>query len=292
MPSAALVRASDSRDIASSFERIGLMASVIAHVLIAALALFWSAQIGQLPETPIYSVTLEGGKSLGGRAQTATDEKKSPVAPPKNVSNPSKAEPKAEEKAKEAVPPPKEEKKKEPEPEPKNSVPIKEPKPEPVKKAEPPKKESPKEQPKKEPAQKEQPVDLSKEYQKAMQRYLGDSTNAGGQGFGAAKIGGNAMGGGIVRPREFFIYFDILQGKLKEGWTWYDRSSVVVASVRITLAQDGTVTTSQITKSSGNPLFDESVLRAVRDASPVPPPPASVYQYFREVDIVFDPRQQ
>jgi len=43
----------------------------------------------------------------------------------------------------------------------------------------------------------------------------------------------------------------------------------------------------QIDKSSGFPLLDEAALKAVRDASPVPPFPASYADQEAEIDMTF-----
>ena len=47
----------------------------------------------------------------------------------------------------------------------------------------------------------------------------------------------------------------------------------LVAVVLVRLSTDGAVTRAEIHKSSGNDLFDSAVIRAVKTASPLPPPP-------------------
>ena len=132
---------------------------------------------------------------------------------------------------------------------------------------------------------------VDKNYQQALQRYLGESGNAGGKGFGAAKLGGNGMGGGQVRPPEFFTYMKILEQHIKSGWRWNDTSAALVAQVQIEIEPDGKVRDVFLRKGSGNSLYDDSIIRAVRKASPVPVPPDTVYQYFKSVLLTFDPRQ-
>lgn len=285
---------------------LGFVISAIGHGIVAIVAVFgifpnW----GQLPEPVVYSISLEGGKTLGGMAQVPKDDKPSQVAPAKNVSA---SEPKQEQKQPEKVEEkPKEEKKVEPAED--AEVQIKTEKKEPEKKKEEPKKEEPKkeekkEEPKKlakeEPKKKEdkkkespnQAEDLNKKYQNAMQRYLGESSDAGGQGFGAAKLGGNKMGGGVVRPPEFFLYEKIIRSKIKEAWRWFDTSAALMTQISFDIERDGTVKNVAIVRGSGNSEFDDSVVRAIKKASPLPQPPASVYeQYFRSVRITFDPRE-
>jgi hypothetical protein len=223
--------------------RRGFIASMAVHVLLGAVFMLGDISgEGELSEAPIYSVSLEGGKTIGGRSQVSTSKDKAPPAPPKNVGG-SKAEPKPAPTPKptpkpqvtpKPVPAPKpqkdeiktgpekktEEVKPTPKPEPTPQVP---PKPQPT---QTPPKPTPTPEPKKTPektqkAVQKKPEDLESQYQRAMQRYLGESTDAGGQGFGAARIGGSGMGGGVVKPPEFFQYRALLIREVKSGWQWY-----------------------------------------------------------------------
>ena len=100
------------------------------------------------------------------------------------------------------------------------------------------------------------------------------------------------MGGGVLRPPEFFTYTRLLEGYIKAGWRWPNRRQALVARVAMQLEPDGRVLNIELVSPSGNSEFDESVLRAVRKSSPVPPAPSSVYgKYFRNVTITFDPRE-
>jgi len=56
------------------------------------------------------------------------------------------------------------------------------------------------------------------------------------------------------------------------------------AKISITILKDGTVRLNNIEKSSGNLLFDRSVLKAISKASPVSPPP-----YEMEIGLRFTP---
>lgn len=295
------------------YEKSGLAVSLVAHLLIGFSAVFLNFGADKPLEAPIYSVTMEGGKTLGGRSQAAKDDKKSPVAPPKNVSEPEKqqksepSKPVEETSKKEQV---KEPAKPEEKPD-ENAIAIEEAKKVEAKKAEEKKaaeqraeqekleqkkleekKLAEKKAAEKKEAKKQPTIDVNKEYQRAMQRYLGNSSDAGGTGFGAAKLGGNDMGGGIVKPREFFIYLETLKARLKENWSWFDRTSALIATVEIEISPEGEISSAKIRNSSGNSLFDQSILRAVNEANPVPPPPRNVYNDFKLVNIVFDPRER
>lgn len=276
------------------YQSRGLLYSVVGHV-----ALLLSFIIGDLlgpaefgPET-IYSITLEGGAQLGGQSQVPKKDNKEKPAPLKMVSEKSEQKPVNTEEVKEVkkVEPPEEK--------PEVSTNTEPPKPEPkkveekkeeTKKIEPPKKveEKPKEEKK---SAKETKVDTDKEYQKAMQRYLGESTDAGGQGFGAGKIGGQGMGGGEQRPPEFFTYRDMIKRTIKKNWNWFDTSTSLRAQITFAVSPTGELSEVAIVRSSGNSLFDNSVIRAVMKSSPLPPPPESVYQWFKLVRTEFDPQE-
>ena len=272
----------DSEDD-GAFSRQGWIGSVIGHIVLAAL-LFgnFGKGFGQFEQPVVYSVTIEGGKRLGGLSQVPekTDQK-APVAPPKKTAS-------EEKKVEEVKPQPKEEIKKEqpkiPEAETGEVHIDKKPEktkeePKPVKKDPPKKVVDPKEE-------------ANKKYQEAMQRYLGESSNAGaGNQFGAGALGGNGMGGGVVRPPEFFAYLKKLQEYIKSGWVWSDNSSALVSQVVFEMSPDGRISNVTISKGSGNRAYDDSVYRAVMKASPAPPPPATVYEFFRSVRMTFDPRE-
>jgi colicin import membrane protein len=260
---------------------VGLAISTGLHILLLLLLFLNFGGAGRpIGEQIVYSVTIEGGKTIGGISQVAKKDD-SNVAPPKNVASTEKEtrEEKNDTDA-EVV-------------EVKEPVKKPEPKKEPPKKAEPEKKKPTEvkktaEKPKaKEPTS----ADINKDYQKAMQRYLGESTESTGQGFGAAKLGGNGMGGGVLRPPEFFTYRQVLRDSVKRGWKWYNTQASLVTWVTFDIGVDGVISNVAVAESSGNREFDDSVLRAVYKASPLPPPPASVYNDFRSVRLSFDPRE-
>lgn len=283
-------------------DSFGLSFSLAAHAgLVVVLYLANALQFDSFKDPVVYSVTMEGGKALGAMSQAPDPKAKTAVAPPKNVQDPEtskkeekKVEPEKEE-VKEKQPPPKEvddaevslqEKKKEEDRRKKEDAEKLKTEEEKKKKEEEKKKIEDK---KKKEAEERKAVD--KKLQQAMQRYLGESSNAGGKGFGAARLGGDSMGGGVVRPPEFFTYMKVLEQHIKSGWRWNDTSAALVAQVQIEIEPDGTVRDVSLRRGSGNSLYDDSIIRAVRKASPVPVPPATVYQYFKSVLLTFDPRQ-
>ncbi len=287
-------------------DTVGLSCSLAAHAgLVLVLYLGNAFQFDSFKDPVIYSVTMEGGKELGGKTQAPDPKAKTQIAPPKNVQEPEtqkKEEKKTETKEEEKKITPKEvedaevslqEKKKEEERLKKEEEAKKKEEEAKKKKEEEQKKKDEEkkklEEKKKKAAEERKAVD--KNLQQAMQRYLGESANAGGKTFGAARLGGTGMGGGVVRPPEFFTYLKILEEHIKSGWRWNDTSAALVAQVQIEIEPDGTVRDVILRKGSGNSLYDDSIIRAVRKASPVPTPPVTVYQYFKSVLLTFDPRQ-
>ena len=260
-----------------------LVASVLLHLSIFFLITTNILGTWRRPGKDIvYSVSFESGDIKGGLSQVAKKESELPneaqgrtpeVEQPKV--QPTAAMPdlviKEAEKSKpipKATPMPK-------------TVAEKEKKKEPVKKA------TPKATPTKKPTPK--PVDVEKSFQDALKNYLGESTNAGGKGFGSAGKGGRGMGGGVVRPPEWFLYKDQLESFIKRGWKWHDAAATLTAAVSFNIGPDGSVSGVKIVSSSGNPLFDESVIRAVMKAAPVPPAPPHIYQDFSFVELEFKP---
>ena len=122
----------------------------------------------------------------------------------------------------------------------------------------------------------------------AKSNYLGESANAGGEGFGAAKLGGQGMGGGTQANIEFIAYRNALEKHIKSGWYWISGTTKLTSTILIKVEPSGRIESAVILASSGNKSFDESVLRAVVKSSPVPEPPVSLYSQFKEVRITFD----
>lgn len=251
---------------------LGLALSLGLHVLGVLLSFLLGLKfVTHIPPPETYSVSIVGGKVLGSIAQ-APKKADAKIATPKKVSEPPpRVVPKAE--------PKKEVKKDDSKVKPELSLAKKD-----DKKA--------KDDKKKPEEKKDSLADINKQLQKGLQRYLGASSQGGGQGFGAAKLGGQDMGGGVVRPPEFFEYKTLLESHLKAGWRWFDTAAALIARVQFDMGSDGALTNIIILTGSGNTEFDDSVLRAVNKANPAPRPPESVYEkFFKRVTITFDPRE-
>ena len=123
-------------------------------------------------------------------------------------------------------------------------------------------------------------------------QYEGESVNAGGEGFGAARLGGQAGGGGTLAPYAKVAYQNELQEHVKAGWRWMVRTERLRTLVRVKIEASGNIADVKIEQSSGSSNFDDSVVRAVRKASPVPPPPKEFYSDFSDVRFWFDSQDQ
>ncbi len=89
---------------------------------------------------------------------------------------------------------------------------------------------------------------------------------------------GIAGAAGTARvPPEYLAYFRQLDEKIRSNWTvpslaLKDKENLMV-QLRIVIEIDGQVSRVRMEKTSGNPYFDDSVLRAINKASPLPVPP-------------------
>lgn len=88
--------------------------------------------------------------------------------------------------------------------------------------------------------------------------------------------GGGAQGSVRLSP-ELSDYFRRLEESVRNSWVLpgalvRDAGNLVV-ELRIVIEKDGRVSAQRIERGSGNSYFDDSVLRAIRKASPLPVPP-------------------
>jgi len=83
-------------------------------------------------------------------------------------------------------------------------------------------------------------------------------------------------------------YQNELQAHVKSGWRWMQRTDRLRTLIKVKISSNGDLTDVRIVESSGNSNFDDSVVRAVRKASPVPPPPKEFYADFSDVRFWFD----
>jgi colicin import membrane protein len=111
-----------------------------------------------------------------------------------------------------------------------------------------------------------------------------------GEGDGAAALGQGGRGGGTaVRGAEFFMYQAKIVNAIKENWAWPGQKGSLKALARFSIKDNGEITGLKIAEPSGDAAFDESILRALRKSSPLPPPPESYRKDFAQVEMNFQP---
>ncbi len=77
-------------------------------------------------------------------------------------------------------------------------------------------------------------------------------------------------------------YFDKIVREIRQQWAYPEAwGKNLEAIVLVSIMRDGTVKINRIEKSSGNLLFDGSVVKAIIKASPVTPPPYEMEQSLR-----------
>jgi len=116
------------------------------------------------------------------------------------------------------------------------------------------------------------------------------------KGSGPATLGGapGAGGGGAVRGLEYIMYTEQVKRRVKENWIVAERRDRLNAIVRFNVQPDGGISALEMLKSSGDSAFDQSVMRAVNKANPLPPPPEAYREEFvsQKVEVTFRSEEQ
>jgi len=106
-----------------------------------------------------------------------------------------------------------------------------------------------------------------------------------GSGYGVGSGSGSL---GIQQDTEFLLYYEEVQKKIKEAFTFPRTDPNLNATVTFGINPDGSLNSARVTASSKDPLFDDAVVRAIRRAAPFSPPPARYSQQFAQgVEAVF-----
>lgn len=86
----------------------------------------------------------------------------------------------------------------------------------------------------------------------------------------------NASGSEALRGDIFDNYYRTITQEIWRHWIYPDmhrENKDIEAIISIRILKDGTAVVQRFEKSSGNPLFDRSALKALAKASPLAPPP-------------------
>ncbi len=101
-------------------------------------------------------------------------------------------------------------------------------------------------------------------------------------------------GGGALGEKN--IYFSVIRNKIMEEWiipeNLIENIYHLKAIVNFTIHADGHISNIYLEESSGNKTFDESALRAVKQAAPFPPLPTSIGKKSMEIGIRFLPEEK
>ena len=114
------------------------------------------------------------------------------------------------------------------------------------------------------------------------------TSNVVGDKPGAAAPGVGGTGGGVVKGPEFLRYTNIIQDRVKTSWTWVGRRTDLKVTVNVSIQENGEITGIRLVGTSGDRSFDDSVIRAVRKANPLPPPPEDYRAHVLNVVLPFN----
>jgi colicin import membrane protein len=284
-----------------------VLISAVVHVAIGVAAFLLPASLftQQPPPVIAYTVKIVDPNSLGGRLpKGAIRPEKAPegaadVAPAEAAKKP---EPEKQPEPEKPVPapekPPEEKKPEPPKPDEKTvTLPDAEKKPEPKPEpAKPPQPEAKKPAPEKEDEKKPEPApkkatkdELAKaEGEKRDQdiqdaiRKLGER----GKGKEAAGLGGREEGKGGA-GLDFIIYKNQVEGIIRKNWTWVGANPNLTVRIAFSIQQSGEIASLRIVERSGDSSYDESVMRALKVSSPLPPPPEKYREVFADYIIDF-----
>ena len=89
------------------------------------------------------------------------------------------------------------------------------------------------------------------------------------------------------------LYQMEIETAIKNNWSYpvalfnSKKGEIPEAVVIVTLRNDGTILKTRFKSRSNNPLFDDSVLKAIEKSDPLPPFPPGYKKSYEEVEINF-----
>jgi len=104
-----------------------------------------------------------------------------------------------------------------------------------------------------------------------------------------SRFTGQRRGGISVDSIPMQIYRMEVEDRIYNNWTYPDRKDLK-AIVVLTVKRDGTILETKIKRRSGDFLFDESVVKAVKRSDPLPPFPEVYRKSYGEIEIIFNPQ--
>jgi TonB family protein len=121
----------------------------------------------------------------------------------------------------------------------------------------------------------------------------GIGTGPGSGGFSIGGLPGGSPGGSSVLEAKLNDYYSLIWAKIKKEWTLpenlpkgkIDLEAIIV----VIIERDGKVQKSWFEKGSGNALYDQMAMRAIKKAEPFPPMPKEFSDETFEIGIRFHP---
>lgn len=112
---------------------------------------------------------------------------------------------------------------------------------------------------------------------------------------GAVETGESGTGGASsgIMSIKFKIYYNLLWQRIRSVWVLPEEvlggKKNLETIIAIRIARDGQIEDIQFEKKSGNPYLDESALRAIKKANPLPPLPSDIEGDKFDVGVRFTP---
>ncbi|MBN1833112.1 MAG: TonB family protein [Deltaproteobacteria bacterium] len=107
-----------------------------------------------------------------------------------------------------------------------------------------------------------------------------------------SRFGGSTIRDGTGQSVEGIpmqIYRMEVEERIYSNWAYPERKELK-AIIVLTVRRDGTILENKIRKRSGDSLFDESALKAIKRSDPLPPFPEIYKKSYAEIEIIFNPQ--
>lgn len=108
-------------------------------------------------------------------------------------------------------------------------------------------------------------------------------------GTGTGGFGTGTGGGGALRGADFLLYYNGMITRIRDAWVWVGGSPNLEVEVGFRITPVGDIVDVRIVRASGDPSYDQSVLRALRTVRSLGPPPERHRETFSDVQLTFRP---
>jgi TonB family protein len=125
------------------------------------------------------------------------------------------------------------------------------------------------------------------------ERFSAGAGGAAGAGTGAG-AGGSPGGVSDMQRIRLQLYQERIRLQIIDAWILpmpHEEARKLQATALLTVSREGEVAHLKLLQPSGNSLFDESLLRAIKHAAPLPPLPEDYQGTFLEVEMRFRPHE-